>query len=90
MRRTLDMSLENIKETNNNLGIQPIDALMVKLGLTNTDLVSASTQQLTHKMVARGRRGRRLTLNAQTKILIALKSLRPELNLTLKDVFNYH
>ena len=69
-------------------GIQPLDLLMEKFKLSNTDLVDASTKQLTHKMVAKARRGRRLTNNIQNKILEALKSLRPDEKLTLKDLFN--
>lgn len=70
-------------------GIQPLDKLMTSFGLTNNDLVDASTEQLTHKMVAKGRKGRRLTANVQNKILTALRTLRPKEALSLKDVFNY-
>ena len=71
------------------LGPQPLDALMIQWEITNTDLVSASTQQLTHKMVAKGRSGRRLTANVQNKILAAFKIVRPEQTVTLKELFNY-
>lgn len=70
-------------------GAQPLDALMIKLGISNNDLVSASTEQLTHKMVSKARRGRRLTLNIQNKILNALNILRPEQLATLKELFDY-
>ena len=70
-------------------GVQPIDQLMVKEGLSNTDLVEASTQQLTHKMVAKARNGRRLTTNIKNKILVSVKSLRPQLTITFKELFNY-
>ncbi len=73
----------------NELGVQPLDQLMIKIGLTNHDLVSASIQQLTHKMVAKARRGRRLTVNVQGKILAALNILRPEDQFNLKEIFNY-
>ena len=75
--------------TQNECGIQPLDALLVKLELSNSDLVEASTQQLTHKMVQKGRKGRRISLNIQMKILAALQALKPEQKLTLQDLFNY-
>jgi hypothetical protein len=71
------------------LGVQPIDELMAKLGLTNADLVKASTQMLTFKMVQKARKGRRLTLNVQQKVLNAIRAAKPENNLALKDLFNY-
>ena len=70
-------------------GPQPLEALMARLNLSNADLVHASTRQLTYKMVQKGRKGRRLTPNVQGKILSALKTLRPDDGLTLKDLFNY-
>jgi len=71
------------------LGVQPIDELMAKLGLSNADLVKASTQMLTFKMVQKARKGRRLTLNVQQKVLNAIRAAKPENNLALKDLFNY-
>ncbi len=68
---------------------QPIDALMTKLGLSNADLVSASTEQLTFKNVQKARTGRRLTPNIQEKILKALQKLKPELKLARRDLFRY-
>jgi hypothetical protein len=79
--------MKNISEKE--FGVQPLDDIMNRFGLSNTDLVEASTQQLTHKMVAKGRSGRRITLNVQHKILEAIRSLKPEAALTLKDIFNY-
>ena len=71
------------------LGVQPIDELMTKLGLSNADLVKASTEMLTFKMVQKARKGRRLTLNVQQKILNAVRAARPENNIALQDLFNY-
>ena len=71
------------------LGIQPLDGIMTWLGLANTDLVRVSTEQLTHKMVQKGRKGRRLTLKAQMKILKALNAASEEEKFSLKDLFNY-
>jgi hypothetical protein len=70
-------------------GTQPLEEILTRLGLSNDDLVKASTEMLTHKMVQKGRKGRRLTPNVQHKILNALNTLRPNDNFTLKDLFNY-
>ncbi len=68
---------------------QPLDQIMTKLGLSNAQLVNASTEQLTFKMVQKGRRGRRLTPNVQEKILNALHAAHPELRLRRRDLFRY-
>jgi len=71
------------------LGPQPLDDIITKLNLTNTDLVKVSTEQLSHKMVLKGRKGRRLTRNIQEKILRALNAAVGEEKYGLKDLFNY-
>lgn len=77
------------------LGTQPLDQIMLGAAISNHDLVAASSSQLTHKMVARGRKGRRLKRKIQLKILDALnahtKALSPETHriYTLPDLFNY-
>ena len=70
-------------------GTQPLDEVMTRLGITQAALVRASTEQLTHKMVAKGRKGRRLTLNAKLKILRALNRLSAGKAFGLKQLFNY-
>jgi hypothetical protein len=61
---------------------------MAKLGLTAHDLVANSTRQLTHKMVSRACKGRRLTPNAQSKILDALnKSIYKKFS--MEELFTY-
>jgi len=75
-------------DTNNDLGPQPIAAIMVELGLKPNDLVSNSTEQLTHKMISRAAKGRRLTPNIKNKILRALNKATGT-EYTLKDIFNY-
>ena len=70
------------------LGPQPIAAILTQRNLKPHDLVAASTQQLTHKMVSRAAKGRRLTLNAQTKVLNALNTVTGK-NYSLRDLFNY-
>ncbi len=73
----------------NNFGVQPLDRVMTDLKLSNADLVRASTKQLTHKMVQKGRKGRKLTPNAQAKILEAMNTQNPDRMFTLKELFNY-
>ena len=70
------------------LGPQPIGRILAERNLKPHDLVAASTQQLTHKMVSRACKGRRLTLNTRTKILNAL-NLASGQNFSLRDLFNY-
>ena len=57
-----------------NLGQQPIAAILEAHQLKAHDLVAASAEQITHKMVARACKGRRLTPNVQGKILRALNT----------------
>ena len=71
------------------LGSQPLQTLLIRLKLTNHDLVQVSTKQLSYKTVAKGCKGRKLTLHSQNKILAALHTLRPEEKISLKDIFNY-
>jgi hypothetical protein len=72
-----------------NLGPQPIGGIMTKLNLKSHDLVAAlPPQQLTHKMVARACKGRKLTDKSKSKVLNAL-NLAAKKNYTLSDLFNY-
>jgi len=75
-------------EMERNLGEQPIARIMAELPLKPHDLVAASTQQITHKMVARACKGRRLTPNVQAKILNALNAATGR-HYPLGDLFNY-
>ena len=71
-----------------NLGKQPIAAVLANLELKPTDLVNASTEQITHKMIARACKGRRLTANVQGKLLRALERATRRA-FKLDDLFNY-
>ena len=71
------------------LGVQPLDALMTQLELSNTDLVKASTEQLTHKQVQKGRAGKRLSPRLKTKILNALHNAVKDRKFAHRDLFNY-
>lgn len=77
-----------LKDTND-LGMQPLDALMAKHGLSNHALVAASTEQLSHKVVQKARKGRRLTTRAKAKVLSALHNALPEQKFVHRDLFNY-
>jgi hypothetical protein len=71
-----------------NLGAQPIAQRLVELGLRPHDLVAASTEQLTHKMVTRACKGRWLTRHTQCKVRDALNRAVGA-NYTLGDLFTY-
>ena len=75
-------------EIERNLGEQPIARIMAEHGLKPQDLVAASTRQLTHKMVSRACKGRRLTPNIQSKILYALNKSTGK-HYVMKDLFTY-
>jgi hypothetical protein len=71
-----------------NLGTQPIADIMARHNLKPHDLVAASSQQLTHKMVSRACKGRKQTNKSRFKVLNAL-NLATKKNYTLSDLFNY-
>lgn len=71
-----------------NLGVQPISGIMSGHGLKAHDLVVNSSEQITHKMVSRACKGRRLTRNTQMKILGALNHATGREYL-LRDLFDY-
>ena len=74
--------------TDRDLGVQPLADLMAEHGLRPTDLVAASTEQITHKMVTRAMKGRRLTANTMGKVSRAWKLVAPEA-LRQARLFNY-
>ena len=69
-------------------GEQPIAKIMAEHGFKPHDLVSNSTEQVTHKMVTRALSGRRLNLKIQYRLLNALNKAAAKLY-ALKDLFNY-
>lgn len=71
-----------------NLGEQPLVRLMEEAGVTPRDLVAAAPAPITFKMVARARKGRRLTPRAQHKILEALNTAAGT-SYRLGDCFTY-
>jgi hypothetical protein len=70
------------------LGEQPLSRLMAEKDIKSHDLVAASTEQITHKMVQRGCKGRRLTRNVQGKLLRAFDKVTGETH-KLTDLFTY-
>lgn len=77
-----------IPDQERDLGEQPLAALLSELGLKSHDLVASSTEQITHKMVQRGCKGRRLTKNVQGKLLRALNTASGN-TYAIKDLFTY-
>ena len=75
-------------DNENELGPQPIAKLMAEYGFKPNNLVSNSTEQLTHKMVGRAIKGRRLAPKIQRKVLNALNKAAGK-NYKLEDLFNY-
>ena len=71
-----------------NLGEQPIARILADLALKNGDLVAASGEFITRKMVVRACKGRRLTPNVKGKILRALNQAAGK-DYALADLFNY-
>lgn len=71
-----------------NLGEQPIARLMAEHALKNGDVVKASSEHITRKMVTRACKGRRLSPHVQAKILRAL-NLAAATDYALSDLFNY-
>ena len=75
-------------ETERNLGPQPIGNVMTERNLKPHDLVAASTEQLTHKMVQRAVKGRRLTDNTKRKVIAAVQ-LAAGFEFSAEQLFNY-
>jgi len=75
-------------EIKRDLGEQPIAGIMAENDLSRHDLVAASTQQITHKMIARACKGRRLTPNTKCKILQAVNSATDK-TYAMGELFNY-
>lgn len=70
------------------LGPQPIAAIIAEHNLKNSDVVSASSENITHKMVSRACKGRRLTPHVQTKVCKALNSATGK-SYSVQELFTY-
>lgn len=81
-RRRLNQFMER------NLGEQPLSRILAEHNLKSGDLVAASTENITYKMVSRACTGRRLTPHVQVKICNALNKATGK-TFSLTDLFNY-
>ncbi len=70
------------------MGEQPIARIMTEHNLTPGNLVTASLNGITYKMVSRACKGRRLTLRIQHKIRTAVNSASGK-EFALGDLFTY-
>ena len=71
-------------------GLQPLDDVLNSRGWDNHDVVRQIPVGHTHKMVQKGRAGRRLTRKTQFRILEAVRKLAgDERAFSLEDLFNY-
>ncbi len=78
------------EEIEMNVGTQPLDALMTEKKISNHDLVAiAPPGFLTHKQVQKGRKGRRLTMHMQQKILDALNIYSKPDSYEWEQLFTY-
>ena len=69
-------------------GEQPIAQLMRKANIKAHDLVNASKVPMTHKMVARACKGRKLTANTKNIVLHALQLVTGK-TYSFTDLFTY-
>ncbi len=70
------------------LGEQPLARLMAERDLRPADLVAASDEQITHKMVTRALKGRRLTANTMGKVVRAWEKISGNA-VQQGELFNY-
>ena len=75
-------------EIERNLGTQPLAELMAKFELKAHDLVAASGEQLTHKLISRAAKGRRLTDRSKAKVMRAF-NLATGKSFETPQLFNY-
>lgn len=70
------------------LGVQPIAGVMDERGISVRDVVAASTEQITFKMVQRARKGRRLSAHVMAKIQRAVSNAAGQ-PFTTRELFDY-
>lgn len=66
--------IRRMDELTRDHGLQPLDGLMGRWKITNHELVEGSEEQLNHKQVQKGRKGRQLTLHLMQKQMRALNT----------------
>jgi len=78
------------EENTMNVGVQPLDAIMLEKEIKNHDLVAAMPAGfINHKQVQKARKGRRLTIHMQEKIHEALNAACAPEEYAFKDLFTY-
>ena len=80
--------IDDLTGNDRNKGPQPIIEVMRQYDLKPNDLVEASAEQLTHKMVARAMKGRQLTSNSKGIVQRAMNRATSKV-WTQKQLFNY-
>lgn len=80
--------IDDLAGNDRNKGPQPIIEVMRQYDLKPNDLVEASAEQLTHKMVARAMKGRQLTSNSKGIVQRAMNRATSKV-WTQKQLFNY-
>jgi len=86
--RPPDSPVSMAADLERNRGGQPMASLMTEHGLRAQDLVVASPELITYKMVARACKGRWLTPHVRIKMRNALNAATGR-EYTLADLFNY-
>jgi hypothetical protein len=64
--------IRGMEELTRDHGLQPLDGVMSRWGITNHELVEVSEEQLNHKQVQKARKGRQLTLHLMQKLMRAV------------------
>ena len=78
------------EENTMNVGVQPLDAIMTEKEIKNNDLVSiAPPGFINHKQIQKGRKGRRLTMHMQQKIMDALNIYSAPESYEWEQLFTY-
>lgn len=76
-----------------NLGTQPIDAIIELHGLKNHDVMQMNRGGLTHKIVQKARKGRRIKPNMKVRVTEALNAALKQKGIEEKygvgQLFNY-
>ena len=79
-----------MSEIEMDVGVQPLDAIMTEKEIKNHDLVEVAPPGfITHKQIQKGRKGRRLSMHMQDKVLDALNAFIAPESYEFKDLFNY-
>ena len=79
-----------MSEIEMNVGVQPLDAIMTEKDIKNHDLVEVAPPGfITHKQIQKGRKGRRLSMHMQDKVLDALNAFVAPESYEFKELFNY-